>query len=441
MGSAGMQQGMQQSMVATASMQLFMRALQATSMELRQLTAQALAANPALEELPPAVPGESEAPGLTDAEAGRRHAAFIDSLPEQETLAEHLQTQIMQSALPAEVEAAALCIIHALNERGCFPADCPPEQLAQQEALPPLLFRRALAAVQDLDPPGVGARDLRENLLLQLRRLGEEDGTPALLLRDHWEALVRHRYAEAARATGLSEEEVAQAARRIARLDPDPGSRFARVEQHALTPDVIITHEGDALTATLTGEQVPRLSLSSRYRDMMAEQADKPEIRQYLSRCFREGRAFIRAIDERQRTILRVAQALTVHQRAFFLRGPQALAPLQMEVLADELGVHVSTISRAVRGKYLRCRFGLFELRSFFSAALPASEEAGGSTSATAVQARLRALVEAEDAAHPLSDARLEALLAAEGIHVARRTLAKYRVQLRILPAHLRRKT
>ncbi len=440
MGNAGMQQGMQQSMAATASMQLFMRTLQATGMELSHLAAQALAGNPALEELPPVSTAGDDTPSPLNREATQRHAAFMDSLAERETLAEHLETQILQSALPTEVERAALTLIRTLDKRGYFPTDSPPEHVAEQEHIPARTLRRALAAVQDLEPAGVGARDLRESLQLQLRRCGEGNSLAARLLRGHWEALVRHRYAEAAEELELEEEAVAIAARRIARLNPNPGSRFAETEQDTLTPDVLITQEGKELTATLTGEQVPRLALSARYRDMMAEQADKPEIRQYLSRCFREGRAFIHAIAERQRLILQVARALTRHQRRFFLRGPQALAPLRMETLAEELGVHVSTISRAVRGKYLRCRFGLYELRSFFSAALPASGDDGEGISAEAARTRIRALVDAENPAHPLSDAKLERLLAAEGITIARRTISKYREQLKILPASLRRR-
>ncbi len=438
-----MQQGMQQSMVATAAMQLFMRTLQATGMELTQMTAQALAANPALEELPPQAQettdaGEEHTP--LDTAATRRHAAFMDSLTGQETLAAHLETQVLRSALPAEVEQAALTLIRSLDARGYFPPDTTPEQIAQQEGISPATLRKALAAVQDLDPPGVGARDLRDSLLLQLERLGEGKGIAARLLRDHWDELVRHRYAEAARSMELEEEAVSLAARRIARLDPNPGSRFAEVERHVIVPDVLVQQGEDGeLTVSLTGEYVPRLTLSSDYREMMAEKAENPELRQYLSRCFREGRAFINALAERQRTILQVAQALVERQRAFFLRGLQALVPLRMEEIAAAVGLHVSTISRAVRGKYLRCRFGVFELRSFFSAALPAEGQEGGTTTAPAVQARLRALVEEEDPARPLSDAKLESLLAAEGFSVARRTIAKYRDQLKILPASLRR--
>ncbi len=436
MATPGMQQGMQQGMVATAAMQLFMRTLQATNVELNQLATQALATNPTLEELPP-LPQEGEY-SPADHDATRRHSAFIDSLAGQETLAEHLESQILRSALPAEVEAAALSLIRCLDARGYFPEDAPPEQLAAQEKMPASVFRRALSAVQDLDPPGVGARDLRESLLLQLTRRGEQNTLPARLLREHWDALVRHRYAEAARLLELEEEAVAIAARRISRLSPNPGSRFASVEQEQIVPDVLVRRDGDELEVLLTEERVPRLGISLQYQDILAEQADKPEIRQYLTRHFREGRAFIRAIRQRQETILRLAQALVRRQRPFFLRGPQALLPLRMEELAEELGLHVSTISRAARGKYLRCDFGVFELRHFFSAALPAADEEGGAVSAHAIQARIRALIAAESPEAPLSDTRLAALLAAEGFRVARRTIAKYRDLLKIPPASLR---
>ncbi len=438
MATPEMQPGMQQGMVATAAMQLYMRALQATSMELRELADQALRQNPALEELPPLAPeGEEHRP--LNREATRRHAEYINSLEKKETLGEHLETQILRSALPSDIEAAALTLIHTLNNRGYFPADSPPEQIAAQEHIPAGTLHRALEAVQDLDPPGVGARDLRESLLLQLRRRGEGEGIPARLLREHWEALVNHRYDAAAEAMELEEEAVSLAARRIARLNPNPGSGFAETEQLIIAPDILITRDGDTLNATLTGEHVPRLALSAQYRDLMSQQADKPELFQYLSRCFREGRAFMRAIDERQRTILQVAQALTRLQRDFFLDGPQALMPLRMEDMAKELGVSISTISRAVRGKYLRCDFGLYELRTFFSAALAATGQQSG-VSANAIQARIRALVNAEDPARPLSDSKIERLLAADGFSVARRTIAKYREQMKILPAPLRRR-
>ena len=434
MSSAGMQQGMKQSMVATAAMQQFMRALQATNMELRTLASQAMAANPALEELPPAEADEAM-PGAPDTAAARRHDFLLDSLTEAPSLAAHLEEQVRRSALPTKVEQAALELVQHLDERGYF-ADAPAD-IAEQNGWNALLLQKALRAVQDLDPAGVGAEDLRESLMLQLRREGEESTLAMQLLREHWQELVQHRYADTARALGESELAVAGAARRIAQLNPDPGSAFERTDNSVIEPDVLVTRSENDLEVTLTGANVPRLTLSAEYREMMAEQADKPEVRRYLSRCFSEGREFIKAIEQRQSTILQVAQQLVLHQQSFFLQHA-ALVPLRMEQLAEATGLHVSTISRAVNGKYLKCDRGVFELRHFFTTALPAGQDSA--VSPEAVQTRIRELIDEEDPAHPLSDAKIEQLLADEGISIARRTVAKYRDALRILPASLRKR-
>jgi len=440
-------------MVATASMQLFMKALQATRAELSQMAVQALTSNPALEEV--AAPlgeisaergalssSESASEGQngpdfpSDPEAGRRHDFLMDSLCDEPSLLSHLEEQIRQSALPYGLESAALLLIQYLDERGYL--DMSPEQVAREEHLPRQAVMQALHAVQDLDPPGVGASDLRESLMLQLRRLGEEKSLSMTLLQHCWEELIRHRYAEAARVLHREEEEVASAAQRIARLNPDPGSAFSRTERHIIVPDLLVTREGEELTVSLTGVGIPRLALSTDYRDMLAEHADKPELRRYLSRCFREGRELIRALQERQQTILNIARALVVRQRGFFLRGPGALAPLRMEEVATDTGYHISTISRACRGKYLRCDYGVRELRTFFTTSLPT--DGGEGVSSDVIRNRIRELVRQENPASPLSDARLERTLADEGIRVARRTIAKYREQMHILPASLRRR-
>ena len=429
--SPQLETGMRQSMVASAAMQLYLRALQATHMELTHLTNQALNTNPALEEAPPLPQDETDG-GAPDYEATARHDFFMDSLPQQATLSAYLEEQVLQSALEPELEAAALRLIGQLDSRGFFAED--PQSLG----LAPALCRKALRIVQDLEPAGVGARDLQESLLLQLQREGNQGSLAEQLVQRQWEALVRHRYSEAAKALGVSEGAVAAAAYHISRLNPDPGSMFAQVESHVIVPDVVVTRKGEELSAALTNEMVPRLVLSPQYREMMAEHSDKPELRRYLSTCFREGRELIQAIEKRQNTILAVADAIVQRQRAFFLRGAAHLAPLKMEDIAADTGLHISTVSRAVNGKYLRCAHGVYELRSFFSAALPAAE--GGEVTAQAIRTRIRALIEAEDPRKPLSDAKLEQLLAAEGLQVARRTIAKYRDQLRLLPASLRKR-
>lgn len=424
-------------MTATAAMQMFMRTLQATTTELAEIAAQAMAANPALEELPDTPDNDGLPSGPLNREATLRHERFMDTLTGETTLAEHLEEQIRRSALPPATEKAALELIPYLNHHGFFSE--PMQDIADTLRLKPELFRKALKAIQDMDPAGVGAQDLRESLILQLHRKGEHGGIPMQLLTGHWHELVNHQYKAAARALDVEEEAVTIAARRIAKLNPDPGSGFSRAELNVITPDLIVTRDGDELIVTLTGEDIPRLTISAEYREMMSEKAENAELRRYLSRCFREGRELIRAINERQQTILTVAQAIVRRQREFFLRGPHKQIPLQMEDIAADTGVSISTVSRAVRGKFLRCQYGVYELRRFFSAAL--STKDGSVESAGSVQARIRALIDAEPPDKPLSDAALEAALQAEGITVARRTIAKYREQMKILPAKLRRRS
>lgn len=438
MSNAGMQQGMKQNMVATAAMQQFMRTLQATNMELRTQVTQALAANPALEELPPQELEENQ-PELSapDTAAQRRHDYLLDSLTDAPSLMAHLEEQIHRSALPAKVESAALLLVQNLDDRGYFSES--PADIATRHGWSKSQLSKALQAVQDLDPAGVGATDLRESLILQLRREGEEASLAMQLLETRWSDLVQHRYPEAAQALGVPETAVAGAARRIAQLNPDPGSAFQRDTNPTIIPDLVVTiHTDGTPEVSLTDANIPRLALSAEYREMMAEQADKPEVRRYLSRCFSEGRELIKSIADRQKTILQVAREIVQRQRAFFLHGPSAMAPLRMEQVADATGLHISTVSRAVNGKFLQCSRGVFELRHFFTTALPAGDT--GSISPEAAQARIRGLIAAEDPRHPLSDAKLEQLLAAEGITIARRTIAKYRDALRILPASQRRR-
>ncbi len=437
MCAQSMESGMKQGMVAGAAMQLFMRTLQATGMELKQLVSQAVATNPALEELPPLPPADDAAPGKPDFEATQRHQAFMDNLSDAQTLSGHLEQQIRTSALSKKLEAVCLLLIDHLDRHGRFVAA--PQDIAQENNISASLYRQALREVRELEPAGVGAIDLQDSLILQLERKGETESLAMQLLQNHWDELVQHRYETIAHKLDIETTEVQAAARRIARLDPDPGSAFAGIEQHIITPDILVRRKGDELEVLLTGEDVPRLSLSADYRNMMAEHAEKPELRQYLSRCFREGRELIRAIDQRQQTILLVAKAIVARQKMFFFQGSKAIVPLRMEDIAQDTGLHLSTVSRAVNGKFMRCDFGVLELRHFFSAGLAAQHDGQHAASARAVQARIRQLIDAESPACPLSDADIAAALADEGIAIARRTVAKYREELRILPATQRK--
>lgn len=418
-------QGMKQNMAATPAMQMMLHALQANQTELEEIINKALAANPALEKADPVPTKEA-----TDYRSEQRRDFALQSLSSTQTLAEFLEEQIRQNDLPPKVEHAALQIIPYLNRHGFLSE---PLSIVQQElGIDEKLFQQARRAICDADPPGVGAVDIRESLILQLKRLGEHKGLPMQLLKNHWESLVRHRYADIADALDIDEEAAELAARRIARLNPDPGSGFSQAELNVISPDIQVEEEDGELKVSLTQEAAPQLALSAEYREMMAEHADKAEVRQFLSKCFREGRELIRALSDRNTTLLSVAKAIVRLQRNFFKEKNAALVPMRLEDVADETGLHVSTVSRAVRGKYLQCRRGVFELKSLFTTAV-------NDVSADAVKQKIRTLIATEDTEHPLSDADIEALLAADGINVARRTIAKYRDAMKILPASLRK--
>ena len=412
-------------MAATPAMQMMLHALQANQTELEEIINKALAANPALEK---AEPAPSKEP--VDYRATQRRDFAMQSISSTQTLAEFLEEQIRQNDLSPKVKQAALQIIPYLNEHGFF---AEPLSIVQQElGLDDKLFQQARRAICDADPAGVGAVDIRESLILQLKRLGEHKGLPMQLLKNHWDALIRHRYADIADALDIDEEAAELAARRIARLNPDPGSGFSQAELNVISPDILVEEDAGELKVSLTQEASPQLVLSAEYREMMAEHADKAEVRQFLSKCFREGRELIRALSDRNATLLSVAEAIVRIQHHFFRVKNAALIPMRLEDVASATGLHVSTVSRAVRGKYLQCRRGVFELKALFTTGI-------NDVSADAIKQKIRALIAAEDAEQPLSDAEIEAQLSAEGISIARRTIAKYRDAMKILPASLRK--
>ncbi len=429
-----MNQGMQQKMLAGAVMQQSMRILQANSMELQAIVSQALVSNPTLEErpLPPREDGQQDTP-----ESDTRDSQYwMEQLSSEPSLREHLREQIHQEELSDELLAACLVLVDSLDSRGYLDEDI--DELSREMGASAELYGRALQQIQQLEPAGVGARDLRECLLLQLGQLDEAESLAATLLREHWSLLVEHHYEQAAAILHVDEQSVRAAALRIARLQPHPASAFARLDESIILPDVEVHEDESAeLSVSLTGEYIPQLALNADYRSMMAQQAENRELRDYLSRCFREARDLISAIEQRQASLLHVTRAIVVHQREFFQRGAAFIKPLKMEQIAHDTQLHLSTVSRAVRGKYLRCRQGLFELRHFFQRGVGEGEQ---SQSISRVYAQLREWIELEDKSSPLSDSALVSLFADKGIIIARRTLAKYREQLGIPAAAQRRK-
>ena len=375
----------------------------------------------------------------------------------QPSLAEHLLHQALTLRLSPEDAAALRFLIGSLNDDGYLEDSL--AQLAatltdaddELEQMQELVHRLTLALrlLQSLEPAGVGARHLAECLTLQLKSRQAERALPppeqariATALRicarhDAVELLARRDIRKLAQLVGESEDAVRAATALIGRLDPKPGRRFVDVERQVIVPDVIVSAVGGAaqprFRVALNPEVMPRLRVHELYASALRGSDRHPALAERLQ----EARWFIRNIQQRFDTILRVASAIVERQRGFFLHGELAMRPMIQRELADELGVHESTISRVTTAKYMATPRGTFELKYFFGSAL--GTESGTSASSTAVRALIKQFIEAEDAARPLSDAGIAELLKAQGIDCARRTVAKYREALRIPTAQLRK--
>ena len=386
--------------------------------------------------------GIAEAPSRSfddegDDTATDRRAASV-------SLQQHLRGQFAALRLDDEDEAALTVLIESLDADG-YLADPLPEiaealaaqlELEGDEARESLhqRLRTALGWLQHLDPPGVGARSLSECLALQLR-LQPATPTRQLALRiceRHLDLLARRDLKRLAAQTGTDEILVREAQALIARCEPKPGRPFAEVGSQLVVPDVVVTRSGRGLKVALNPDVMPRLHINGLYAQAIRGQRSGP-----MSGQLQEARWFVKNIQQRFDTILRVSQAIVERQKNFFSHGAIAMKPLVLREIADELSLHESTISRVTTAKYMATPMGTFELKYFFASSL--ATETGGAASSTAVRALITQFVSAEDPARPLSDSQLSEMLAEQGIHVARRTVAKYREALRIAPASMRR--
>jgi RNA polymerase sigma-54 factor len=375
------------------------------------------------------------------------------------SLQDHLREQLLGTRLDAADMAAVDMLIESLNEDG-YLAD-PLEEIAQslwpadidemdpeaaEEFKEDLLsrFRCALKWLQHMDPLGVGAADLSECLILQLRALprSEAQVIAILICKSHLELLARRDYKKLMAATGADEELLKEAQAMIVQLEPKPGRRFTRAEANIIVPDVIVQKAGRNFRVVLNPDVMPKLRINDIYANAL-KQSRAPrgtaatEGHANMSARLQEARWFVKNIQQRFDTILRVSQAIVDRQKNFFTHGEIAMKPLVLREIADELGLHESTISRVTTAKYMATLFGTFELKYFFGSSL--NTEAGGNASSTAVRALIKQLVSAEDPKKPLSDSQLSSMLEEQGIQVARRTVAKYREALKIAPANLRK--
>jgi RNA polymerase sigma-54 factor len=468
MADASLHQSLNQQQTLTPQMRRSLEILQSNSMELSQMIHQAMEFNPVLEQLED--DWEEMAESKDDAEdddlseyrelsqtdddrrerdilqnAGNtsssddeeRRQFLYDSIVAPETLQQFLAQQVQQSIVPDEIKQVVMALIGNLNERGFL--DIPADLLAERLSIRPAIMKRAVELLQSFDPPGIGAADLRDSLLIQLRRLQREDSLEYKICDQFLNDLARRHLSQIARALGTTVERITEATERIARLDPDPGGSFCPTANPHITPDVIIKLTLDGgFEAELTNDHIPRLRISDFYKGLLAKMGSDKKAMEYIRDHIRDGRSIISSISLRQETIFSIAQRIIARQEPFLRFGHAKLRPMTMAEVGEDLGMHATTISRAVSGKYILTPHGMMEMRAFFATGYQTSS--GAEFSNAAVRDAIQTLISQENPAKPLSDDALTKALNKDGIDIKRRTVAKYREQLHILPSHLRKR-
>jgi RNA polymerase sigma-54 factor len=354
-------------------------------------------------------------------EAKDKRQFFFDSIATEETLQQHLMGQLNQTALAANDRKTAEIIVGNIDDNGFLQST--PEEMSLTSGIPKEDFEKMLTLIQSFYPPGVGARDLRECLLIQLQREGKQSSLEYKIISEHMEDLGKRRFPEIARRMGISVEQVQKGANNIARLNPRPGQAFSAAPQNYVLPDVTVEKVNGDYQIILNNEQIPHLRISNTYKDIIAQDNNGSEVKDYVRDKIRSGKFLIRSIQQRQQTISNIAHEIVSRQRDFFEHGTSQLKPMTMREVADAVGVHETTVSRAVSGKYMATSQGVFEMKYFFT---PGYQTATGeSMSNTSVKEAILDLVKHEDGNAPLSDQEIVEILSERGIPIARRTVAK----------------
>ena len=464
MADQGLYQTQTQKLVIGPQMQQSLQILQAPALELRQIIQQEINVNPVLEIESPDVSLEDTQPEDPDdinldaitqmdeewreywaqsrATVNRRQddddrwKYLMDSIVAPTTLQEHLVMQLRTSEIEdAELIEAVEFLIGNLDDSGFLNSSL--DDLSLNHAIPIDRLETAKKILQRFDPVGIGAQDLRECLLVQMTRLGKKNTLPYKIVESHLDDLANKRFPGLAKKLGVPMEQVSRAADFVSTLDPRPARRFAPSHNSYITPDIIVEKQGGQWIPVMNNDELPHLRLSNAYKDMLAQPDSSGEVRNYIRDKLRSGKFLIRSIHQRQNTIHRIAIEILKHQQEFLEKGTSHLRPLNMAQVAKEVEVHETTVSRAIAGKYMATPHGVFELRFFFTHGV--KTESGEDLSNTSVKNAIADLVKVEPKNKPLSDDKLTKLLDKQGIKVARRTVAKYREAMNILPSHLRK--
>ena len=353
----------------------------------------------------------------------------------EESLSEHLLWQLRLSDLDAEDIRIAEVIVSAIDERG-FLSD-PLEDVVAGSDVEIERAHRVLALIHELDPVGCGARNIADSLLVQARLLRPDDATVHTLLANHFEDLEKLDFKKIERESGYSTDEIQQALQFVRTLEPYPGTLYAARAPDYIVPDVIVEEQNGDLQILINDDWMPAVRINDDYRRLLRSTFKKEEDKEYLQNKLNSAQWLIKSVRQRRLTLIRVMDSIVEFQRDFFLTGPSALKPLTLRAVAEKVDLHESTISRITTNKYVQTRWGVLELKYFFSSSLRSTT---GSRSARSIQDRIRNLVDAEDPEQPLSDQDIVERLKDEGVEIARRTVAKYRKVLKILPGDRRRK-
>ncbi len=361
----------------------------------------------------------------------------FEFISEKPGLMAYLQWQLAHCDLDDKEMEIALYIIGNLNRYGFL-------EVAVEKVVEAIACERddaeyILEVIQDLDPPGIGARDISESLYLQLERLDKGDSLAAEIVQHHLPLLVSRNFKALSKVTGRKKLEVVRAVDFITtELTPFPGLPFTSENTNYIVPDVYIQKIDGEYVIRLNNEDIPRLKLSTHYQELLRDCKDmEKESRHYISDKLKNADWFIKSLHQRQQTIYKVVESLLKFQSDFFEHGPRYLRPLILKNVADDIDMHESTISRVTSNKYIHTPQGIYELKYFFSAAIP--REGGDALAAESVKVRIKKMIQDEDRGKPLSDNAISAKLAEQDIKIARRTVAKYRDQLKILPVKHRR--
>ena len=378
---------------------------------------------------------QSNAPSRTSEEDEERRQFMFDSLVVGQSLQEMMLEQVRDAELTPEQMPLAEMIVGNIDERGYLTASI--EELAASTGMALENFVAALKVVQSFQPPGVAARDLGECLKLQLERAGRQETLEYKIVTGHMEALGRRRFPEIARALNQDVVDIQEATDRIGHLEPHPGRAFLPDNQQYIIPEVFVQKVGEDWVVTLNNEQVPHLRISNHYKDLMARSETDPATREYIRDKIRAGKFLIKSLHQRQQTIHNIGTEIVKRQRDFMELGRAHLKPLTMNQVAEVVGVHETTVSRAVSGKYMETPHGVFEMKHFFTSGFTSAD--GQAVANTSIKDMVAEIIKGEDQFAPLADDAIVKLLVAKGLTIARRTVAKYRGELNILPSNLRR--